>query len=83
MSGSNTDPRKWVPIEATSRVAAPLPRSSAVLAMAVTVTNGHPWGWHLGACPWLAEVLGGNRGLRLAGQLTVVNGLWQPAHLGP
>lgn len=53
-----------------------------MLAMAVTVTSGHPWGWHLGACPWLAEVLGGNQGLKLAGQLTVVNGLWQPAHLG-
>lgn len=54
-----------------------------MLAMAVTVISGHPWGWHLGACPWLAEVLGGNQGLKLAGQLTVVNGLWQPAHLGP
>lgn len=51
--------------------------------MAVTVTSGHPWGWHLGVYPWLAEVLGGNQGLKLAGQPTVVNGLWQPAHQGP
>lgn len=83
MSGSNTGLRKWVPTEATSKVAAPLPRSSEALATAVTVTSGHPWGWHLGAYPWLAEVLGENQGLKLAEQLTVVNGLWQPAHLGP